>query len=80
MPEIRVRDLSNCTLNGVPLEKVIVEETVREFKSVHQKAVSELSYAKHVHISTRRTGNISGARSGRGRVIFSRQMAVGGAM
>jgi hypothetical protein len=74
LKELTMRyDVGNCTLNGVPLEKVFVEETVNEMKSTHEKTVAALAFvvAKSRHIVSQHVRNHSGARSGKCRVIFS---------
>lgn len=72
-------DLSNITVNGVSLEKVIDEETREEIKTHHQEEVRSMSYVKKLHTVSRRWNN-SGARSGKVRIIFSRAMAMGGVL
>ena len=59
------------TVNGVALATVI-ENEIREEINLHQKKeITSLSRSAHSHIITRRMGNTSGRRSGRGRIIFS---------
>lgn len=66
-----MKDLRNITVNGVPLENVLAEETVREFKSAHADTVAQLNVFKRIHNSTATFRNHSRARSGKGRVIFA---------
>jgi hypothetical protein len=63
-------DLSNITVNGVPL-KVYVDEEVRdEIQSHRNFEVGTLAKTTRTHITSKNQKNISGARSGKCRVIM----------
>lgn len=72
MPDKKI-DLKNITFNGVPLEIIIDEEIREEIRSNHQKEVVSLGFvvARSRTHSTSVFRNHSGARTSRGRVIFS---------
>lgn len=66
-------DLSNITINGMPLEKMIDESIREEIRSNHQQEVVSISFvvSKSRSNSTSSFRNHSGAKSGRGRVIMA---------
>ena len=57
------------TVNGVPLRKVIAEETRVEANHHRSEEIGILSRQTRSHISTNRISNHSGSRTSRGRVI-----------
>jgi len=61
------------TVNGQRLEKVLDAEHRAEINSANTEAQKAMSFlvARSRSTSTARTRNHSGARSGRGRIIFS---------
>jgi len=70
---IAVERKVHVSVNGVPVEKVIDEALRAEYRSLHQAEVSSMAFIAAMSKSnaTARARNHSGARSGRGRVIFS---------
>lgn len=60
------------SVNGQPLRQVIAEEIRVEANRQMNYEVQQLSRTVHSHIISSRMSNHSGARSGRGRVIYSR--------
>ena len=64
-------DLSNITVNGVPLAVVVDKEIRSEINQHQQYEVGTLARSTRTHIVSKSTKNISGARSGRCRVIMS---------
>lgn len=66
-------DLSNITINGVPLEKVLDGQHREEIRNQRQDVQKEISFivARSRSTSTSSFRNHSGTRTGRGRVIFS---------
>ena len=73
-----IPDLRNITVNGIPLKVIVDDQIKEEIRSSHDLEVKSMGYVKILHIPTKRIGNTSGSRSGRGRIIYSR--AVGGAL
>jgi hypothetical protein len=73
-------NLKNITVNGVPLEKVIAEALGEEYRSHHNAEVKEMAVLASMSrpSATHVFRNHSGARSGRGRVIYS--ASLGGAL
>jgi hypothetical protein len=61
----------HVTVNGVAVEKVIAEELGKEYRAHRNEEVESMAHA--IYKAGRRAGirNHSGAKSGRGRVIYS---------
>lgn len=73
-------DLKNITVNGVPVEMVIDEALRVEYRSHRNDELREMSMlAKRPVSSKRNIKNHSGARTSRGRVIYSAAFAGGAA-
>jgi hypothetical protein len=64
-------DLSNITVNGVPLEIVVDQEHRSEINHHQQYEMRNLAHATRSHIVSKNNRNISGSRSGKCRVIMS---------
>lgn len=67
--------LEGITLNGVPLKQVVRAAESLELKSETEKEVRSMKFIvsrSRAFPSSRHKRNISGARSGKGRVIFSK--------
>ena len=64
-------DLSNITVNGVPLAVVVDQEHRSEINHHQQYELKNLAHATRSHIVSKSTKNISGSRSGKCRVIMS---------
>jgi len=75
-------DLKNITVNGVPLERVIEEEIRAEYRNHRNEEVDGMARLVAMSKSSirSRSHNISGARTGRGRVLFHRPAFEGGAL
>lgn len=72
MLKAKAVNLDNITVNGVPLKVVIDEAVGTEIRTHHADEVRELNFVKRIHIPSAAFRNHSGARSGKGRVIFHR--------
>src|ERR1700722_19515208 len=76
---ITMEKFKNITVNGVPLASVVAEEVGAEYRFHHTAEVNAMkfvaTYSKSHNSASFR--NHSGARTGRGRVIYS--ASVGGA-
>lgn len=70
-------DLTNITVNGVPLEKIIRQADRAERMTSDEREIATMKVISRVHFATNSFRNHSGTRSGRGRVIYS-AVAAGG--
>jgi hypothetical protein len=67
----------SISVNGVPLSVYVDEQTNDEITANRKAEVGTTRRSIGSHIITRKIRNISGSRSGRGRIIYS--ASVGGA-
>lgn len=66
------------TVNGISVEEVIAEELRDEIQTHRTKEIGTTARAIRSHIVTTGIRNHSGARSSKGRVIYSAAAAAGG--
>lgn len=64
-------DLSNITVNGVPLSNVIREADRAERMSCDEKEISRMRVIARPHYATSGIRNHSGCKSGPVRVLYS---------
>ena len=61
----------SISVNGVPLAIYVDEQTNDEITANHKQEIGTTRRSIGSHIITRKIRNISGSRSGRGRIIYS---------
>lgn len=66
------------TVNGISVEEVIAEEVADEIQTSRSHEIGTAQRAIRSHIITTKIRNHSGARSSKGRVIYSAAAAAGG--
>ena len=69
----------HVTVNSVPVEKIVAAEISAEYRAHRNEEVESIAHV--IYRAGRRAGirNHSGAKSGRGRVVYSVAMAGGAA-